>query len=483
MSVKEKKVSFVETVPTTLSILVSDVPQVDLSKPEDFLYFVSKLSPQYVFWHVDPSLQGFAGVVHEGVMIGTKIDGYSDYSELVSGFSLGFQNGNEYRKSLEIGTHDYQEFANFLVSGFSTVEEFRDVQTSELPQIYEKWISLKQNLLPKGQSVAFTNLSEFTQNGVLEQAGFENLNASEIIEILQAGFCFYEDYVTAREMGFSYASDYFQAMQYGIYSVAEFDEFSRSGVTSKTYWELYKQETEQAKNEGFKNILGKFLYDFYCTGTTTSKWAVTEIQRQLSSKIIYRFQITNGLLYELANKNDIRTLTALTKHPDIIHLVVPANNGKEIARRQLTSEETLVANLDLCNIVLHGIDRNAEEKKGDVTKVLKIIQRLRDLNVQVINVFADASYVFYLGKSEIKKFKDLVDLFVPVKRGFSADAYILDFAQNNPSFIVTNDHFAEHRSEKNPWIYDNIPRLLVGFSFDEQGNVSFGGKEPELMTN
>lgn len=466
--------------PMSVNIQNYDAPKIILDTPEDFLKVVSKENPKYVFWNIDADRKGNAGILQSGLMLSTEVNGYCNYAELVAGYQLGFVNGDEYREASSIGAENFNEYSDLKASGYSDIEKYRNIMKTSLPRIYKCWKENLENLLPRKDRPVFTNLLEFIQSGILDKTDFNKSNPDAIIAILKAGFWRVQDYTKAQEIGFSDADNFFTAQEYGITTTEEYEEFNLTGITSKPHWDMYKKESEAAKAEGFSNILGKLLFDLYDSGSIKSTWTVKKIHQHIEIQIIKKFKMSEGYYWEIPRASDIKSITTLTTHPDIKHLVVPSFDLQTILRRSLEPEELKTANLDLCNIILDGYNRSDAEREGDVSKILVIIRKLREFNIKTINVFADATHVYYLKEDEIKKITDSVDLFVPVKKGFSADAYMLDFAQNNPSFIVTNDQFSEHRSEKNPWIFNNIPRILVGFTFNDHGEVHFGDKEYEL---
>jgi hypothetical protein len=464
----------------TIHIARSTVPEVVIKDIEDFVIMVQSQNPKTLFWDVDDKLDGKAAMLIAGVMFSTEVRGYENFDELIAGFVLGFDKGFEYRHAMTIGAGSYTEYAAFVTSGYPDLEEYRKVLATDLAAAYHVWIKHYESLLPNSEKPEVSNLYEFDKNEILSDLGFPELEQKQITRTFEAGFLRHTDFLSAKKLGFTDAKSYFKAMRYEITSPTEYKELQLSGIESKSHWLLYKEETQQAREEGFTNILGKVLFKIYSSGTIDSTWIITEIQRQIEQLIIRKYQMINGYCVEIARSSELKAFTALTMHPDIRQLVVISADHIQVIRRKLEPKETATANLDLCNIVLHGFLGEPDERVGDVSKALAVIERLRSFGVKTINVFADATHTYYLTKPEIKKVKDAADLFVPVKKGFSADAYMLDYAQNNPSFIVTNDQFSEHRSEKNPWIFQNIPRILVGYEFDGEGQIRFKNSEYEL---
>ncbi|GAB6091388.1 hypothetical protein [Spirochaeta dissipatitropha] len=473
--VKEKKTDAI--IPVTLRINQTNVPFVGLAAPDEFVQVVSRLQPDYVFWDVNEGLKGTGGILNEGVMLTTTVDGYNDYAELESGYKLGFLNGIQYRDSIIMGTRNFKEYQALMESGYSNIDEFREVTKTDLPDIYIHWMEHVDNLLLRKELPTCNNLSEFSL--YLEEAGLSACSTEEILSIITAGFSNILDYKEAKECGFTDAATFFHAREYGIKSRNEYKELEISGIQSVSRWKQYKQDSDTAKAE-FTDLLGKHLYILYLTESLESTWSLKSIQQYIERNIINPYQMSGGIYCEIARSTGEKPMTALTMHPDICDMVISIDD-QTVIRRTLSDEEIETANLDLCNIVLYGIDGLKEERIGDVAKALTIINKLREFGTKEINVFADSSFEHYLTESEIQQVKQACDNWTTAIYGTPADAYLIDHARQYPSFIVTNDHFSTYLDEKSPWIYENIPRLLVPYSFDNEGNVSFGRKQYELQ--
>jgi hypothetical protein len=466
--------------PRTLKVQDVGVPTITIISPQEFLRVVSERKPEYVFWNVDHQLDGTAGLLYGNIMLSTIVNGYSDFTELTAGFERGYAKGEQYRHAQTLGAGMYEEYQAFIGSGYETISDFREIMKTDIPVIHNHWVRMAEELLPADNAPEFENLFEFVQASILENAGFTDVVTEDVIAILDAGFRTYADYASAREAGFEDAESYFRADRFSISTRKEYAELERHGITSIPHWLLYRQDNEAAIQEGFTNILGKLLHTIYNSPRLDMSWPISSIKQQVARQILNKYQIKCGPYYGIYHKDGISTLTAITRHPDIKNLVVYSDD-LTISRRNLKAEEARAINIDLCNVVLYGVHGADVEKKGDVDKVLVMISKLREFGAEEINVFADASYLHYLTKAEALKVKKAADLWVPADKGFPADTYMLKYAEQNPSCIISNDNFERYRDERSPWIYENIPRVLVNYSFDGEGQVSFGRKHCELL--
>jgi len=474
------KVEEMETqkLPVLLPISESNLPSMTIEKADVFVDLIDEIKPRYVFWRLGKDLTGTAGILVDGVLLNSKIIGYHSLTELLEGYRLGFGDGTIYRTALDLGAENFDEYQRFLTSGFGQLNDFREILNTEVPGIYDIWCQSQSKLLPSSQVPRIKNLLEFYQK-LSNELDFVNLETDEIIEALTSGFLKGQDYLQARENGFLDAKTYFHAKQFGINDGEKYLELSGLGIEYESNWKLYQQAKIRAEEEGFSDILGKVLHEMLGSERSKSEWSISTIQGIISINLVGKYGIKAGEYFQLIMNKSDEVIHRIANHPDVQQLIFIYHSY--FYRRTLKTEETLTATVDLCNVVLEGYDGPDDNKKGEIGNFISIVDKLRALGVEEVNVFADATVHHYLSKPEIKLVKEISDNFWVAEKGFSADMMMISYAQKYPSFMVTNDHLEGYRSEKNPWTIENIPRLLAPYFFDDQGKVSLGLKEAELL--
>ena len=470
-------------------------PVVKLSGIADLMRLIELYDCRNVFWSKETSSEklthtaesmaktgkDMAFILIDGVAMAIQTSLFKDFQEMSDGIFKGFQNGEDFRKASDIGILSGVEYCDYIESGFESVTEFRKIMKTKLPKVFEAWEHYYNILEPDEELPDPRNICSFAEENILEVTGFAKSKTETIIDAYSKGFWLESDYSKAKKTGFKSANDYFLALDFEIENPKELEVLKYHDISDGQKWLEFCEFREEIEADGFHDAFGYLLSEVFNTASPGSSIDIRTVKSTITLKVVNKFGIQDGPYYAfLHSMTDQECRQFLAMHTDLKDIVYLS--GNYLRRRAYTSSEKKSAIIDISNVVLHFNDRNDEERIADSELLFNLVSHLKDLGVEKFIGFADANIHYDLDEEDISRIKNTLDVFQIVKSAEPADIYILQYAQENPGIIVSNDHYSDWCNDRHPWRIKNVPRLLLEFTFDESKQVSFGSGEDELIS-
>jgi hypothetical protein len=471
-------------------------PVVKLSGVADLMRLINLYECRNVYWSKETSSErqtltaesmarsgkDMAFILIDGVAMAIQTSLFKNFNEMTKGNSKGFLNGEDYRKASDLGIDNSEEFSNFIESGFETTSEFRKIMKTKIPLVFEAWEQCYQLFQPEDELPDPRTLCSFVEENILEATGFSRSKTDTIVDAYSKGFWLEGDYSKAKKIGYESANDYFLALDFEIEDPKELDVLKCHNISDERKWLDFCDFREEIKSEGFHDAFGYLLNPIFKDAAPGSNIDFRTVRNTINLKVIGQFGIQDGpyhiFLHTLTDQECRRYLANHSDLKDLVYI-----SGNYLKRRAFSNIEKKSAIIDISNVVLHFNDRFDDKRVADSELLFNLVDHLKSLGVEKFIGFADANIHYDLNDEEIAKIKSILNVFQIVKSGEPADIYILQYAQDNPGIIVSNDHYSDWLTERHPWRTKNVPRLLLEFTFTESKQVSFDSKEDELSSS
>ncbi len=485
---EKNKVSTIDTI--FIESLFS--PVMKLAGIKVLLHLIKLHESRYVFWSqnvlTEPeeisaeemSLSGedMVFIIVDGIAMSIQTSQFTDFQEMMNGNEHGFNEGISFRKAIELGIETGDEYHKFIQSGFKSISDFRKIMKTIVPEIYTSWEYYYETFEPKDGLTNPKDLCSFVEQDILGLCGFSKSKSATIIDAFSKGFWIESDYSAAKKIGFNYSSDYYLALNFEIDSPVRLDLLRFHGISQMQNWDDFCSFMKNINESRFVDAFGLLLNSSIQDLKHGAIIDVRKMKNIITQQVVTKYGIQDGPYFAFThNMNDLECSTFLCKHKDLNGLIFLA--GSQIKRRSFTEQEKKTAIIDVSNVVLYFNDK-FEERVADTELLLNLVSALRELGVEKLIGYADANIHFDISEEDVSKISKSLDTFQIVKSAEPADIYILQYTQENPGFIISNDHYSDWCNDRHPWRIENIPRLLLDFKFDESKKVILGQKEAEF---
>lgn len=459
-------------------------PKIEVvSIKEFFKLIVTKYKPDLLFWQKPEASntsnkEQFVYFIDKGIAYGVHTNHFNTITEMIKGWELGYENGKEFQKGIDLGAKDGAEYSAFMESGLSDINLFRDSERKGLYKIFKIWKENFDQLSSNQDLPCGLQYTAFIEADVISTGGFDLNNLSTIQKAYKAGFWKKIDFEESSRLGFKTAADYLQAKNFQIVDPVELSELKNHGIKKSEQWKLYKEKKTLANKEGFPDVFSHLLYkhiEKYLPGQIIQIGVLQQVTQQA---LINPCGITIGPYFDFSKQKNNNSIEKVIELPQFKELLIKQENGN-FKRRNFKTKERKCAVLDINNILLY---RSEEYQgiNGSFVLVENLITKLRNLGIKRIVGFSDANIRHIVTDTEFEQMKSILDLFKIADSGIPADIYILDYARQNPSIIVSNDQYNDYKDGRHSWNMENLPRVLLTFTFDENDMPAFPEKEAEL---
>ncbi|MCB9256997.1 MAG: hypothetical protein H6579_07705 [Chitinophagales bacterium] len=384
---------------------------------------------------------------------------YNSIEDNIDGLEKGFDSGIRYYEATELEIDNFQDYLDFSTNS-------SDIKREEFDDFKEKGYlnSEKVDVLKK------LTLKKLHRPGYFYKLGNEKncANIDKLIDLLKSGFENTEDALIAEKMGFSNSEDfknfqnsdfeepnqYKNAKQLGINNRLEFEQFEKYKQLMADHEIGFMDQALlidliQKKENGTTLGLDK-LYDEFVRETSSlkkNKW----FSNSLSSKEKLESFIVN-----------------ISKEKRIV--TIDRENGT-LTVHKIVKDRIY---LDGSNIANYNKDKTGF---AELSNIKLIIEKLKILGFSDIQVICDASLRHQINRSEKEELKKLYKdkTLSQSPADTDADDYLIRFAKNNSSLIVTNDKFRD-KKEKNKWYDENLDNYLITYMIGKDSEVEFDEK-------
>ncbi|AFG36975.1 NYN domain-containing protein [Spirochaeta africana] len=409
--------------------------------------------------------------------------GFSDYAALADALSRGFPNNQEYQEALEREAADCEQLQETRHSGFATYPELRAAREQGLEDLFHCW---QENRLRFTAAPKAPTLAKFVGEECLERGGFTGDHAAAK-SAYQAGFWQRETWEAALAAGFTDSRQFLLAQKYDISDPDELTELLIADVLNiKSLAGPPVQEIQhclelmrEAKERNYRDLAAYVLL------TEVAHRSLPEGNIPLETWVVRAFR-NHHISEPIARK--LMAVSAWWSSFENDHVLPPEiaqylylHEGGVYAR-QYSESERKAAVLDVMNILLEGCDNNDEDKIGTVSQLQVIVDRLRSWGYEHITGIADASFPYHVSETEYHDIESRLNELILMTGNEIADPAILRVAEKHSSVIVTNDQYRDWVNDRHPWRQENLPRILLHFRFDDEGNVDFGQKGSDLSS-
>lgn len=289
----------------------------------------------------------------------------------------------------------------------------------------------------------------------------------EAVNALELGFKKYNDYYDAKNKNFSKGKEYYEAQELNIYDYCEYQDYLT--LDGKMYDYGFDSCFEfhifhiLSRLRGGQTLKLEKLTDIlrYESGTYSREWydkSISEISEKLIEDV-------------LSNHRKFKKLGK------VISLEEQTTPGANIAY-SLYRNNTIY--IDGSNVAWN----NGSRERGDrpyAKNIEIVVNQLERLGFKEISVLCDNNLYDVIEDKDIYERLSALHIISAVKRGNTADEWLLRFREGKDCYIISNDKYREYLA-KYPELADHIIKFHVSngeAEFDEKINQILDGIVPD----
>jgi hypothetical protein len=284
---------------------------------------------------------------------------------------------------------------------------------------------------------------------------------TELLQIQKKGFNSKDDFLEANNMGCDSKEEFTKIKAAGFVDKNEYTNATNLGITTKSEFVEYLDYAEFMKQNNLNTHDEVLLYKY--------------LENNISNLSIETIRL-NGILPQVNRNMKYRSLkwfkTGIIDFALFEKFIIKAKNADEYfynKNMDIFQEKPIV--FSNTEIVLDGSNiawNNSSSEAGEKPLIRNVILVTKDLinrSFISIRIYFDANIEYDIDDKQVYKQLENTFNIKKVPAGQKADKFILDYAKDNKTYVISNDEYNEYENT-DIWFKKNLEKIKVQYKID-----------------